>query len=97
MVHHYADIILRAMIETAPFREETAYEFMVSLCGSFLVRTSRIAVKDPRPLPPVTAVFQSNRIGELGTVVRQTYPEYLAEKVMANRLIKKIEDIDHGS
>lgn len=97
MVHHYTDIFLCAMIETAPFREETAYEFMVSLCGSFLVRTSRIAVKDPRPLPPVTAVFQSNRIGELGTVVRQAYPEHLTEKIMSDRLIQKIEDVDNGS
>lgn len=97
MVHHYTDIFLCAMIETAPFREETAYEFMVSLCGSFLVRTSRIAVKDPRPLPPVTAVFQSDWIGELGTVVRQTYPEHLTEKIMSDRLIKKIEDVDNGS
>ena len=97
MVHHYADIILRAMIETAPFRKETADEFVVSLRRSFLVRTSRIAVKDPRPLPPVTAVFQSNRIGELGTVVRQTYPEHLTEKIMSDRLIQKIEDVDNGS
>ena len=97
MVHHYTDIFLCAMIETAPFRKETAYEFMVSLCGSFLVRTSRIAVKDPRPLPPVTAVFQSDWIGELGTVVRQTYPEHLTEKIMSDRLIQKIEDVDNGS
>lgn len=96
MVHHYTDIFLCAMIETAPFREETAYEFMVSLCGSFLVRTSRIAVKDPRPLFSIRTVLQSFGIGELGTVVRQTYPEYLTEKVMADRLIKKIEDIDNG-
>ena len=97
MVHHHADIFLCAMIKTAPFREKTAYEFMVSLCGSFLVRTSRIAVKDPRPLPPVTAVFQSDWIGELGTVVRQTYPEHLTEKIMSDRLIQKIEDVDNGS
>ena len=96
MVHHHADIILRAMIETAPFRKETADEFVVSLRRSFLVRASRIAVKDPCPLFSIRTVLQSFGIGELGTVVRQAYPEYLTEKVMADRLIKKIEDVNNG-
>ena len=45
MVHHQSNILLCQLIETASFWQDTTYQFMVDFTGSFLIRSTWIAIK----------------------------------------------------
>lgn len=47
MVHHQSNILLCQLIETASFWQDTTYQFMVDFTGSFLIRSTWIAIKYP--------------------------------------------------
>ena len=40
MIHHKTDIFLRIGSKVSSFRKKTAYKFMVTFCGAFLVGSS---------------------------------------------------------
>ena len=45
MVHHQSNILLCQFIETASFWQNTTYQFMIDFTGSFLIRSTWIAIK----------------------------------------------------
>lgn len=45
MIHHKTDIFLRIGSKVSSFRKKTAYKFMVTFCGAFLVGSTWIATE----------------------------------------------------
>ena len=46
MIHHETDILLRIGSKVSSFRKKTAYKFMVTFCGAFLVGSTWITIKN---------------------------------------------------
>lgn len=83
--------------EIFSFRQKIADELMVSFCGTFLLGSVWITVKDLCPLLPFFSGLDGCRIGKFTAVVAQKQWEDLFEVIRSKLLIEIIEDISDGS
>ena len=92
------DVVLGKRVETGPFREELSEVEVIVFDMGLFPGGIRIAVIDSgSAFLGCRAELKSGRIGELGTVVREDDREHLSEGVEAERPLKGIEHVDHGS
>ena len=92
------DVVLGKRVETGPFRKELSEVEVIVFDMGLFPGGIRIAVIDSgSALLGCRAELKSGRIGELGTVVREDDGEHLSERVEAERPLKGVEHVDHGS
>ena len=97
VIHHERDVSLGESIQAFAFRDEHAYELMVPLRRTLLVRSLRIAVEQARTHDAFFIVLDLRRVGELAAVVGKEYSEDLHEKFSSEQAIKHVEDRNNGS
>lgn len=92
------DVVLGKRVEAGPFWEELSEVEVIVFDMGLFPGGVRIAVIDSgSAFPGRRAELKSCRIGELGPVVREDDGEHLSERVEAERPLKGIKHVDHGS
>lgn len=88
------------MVERRTFGKNVTDEFMIFLCGTFLLGGIGITVeKQGTELTGVTSqiTFQTDRIGELGAVIGKADAEEVLKRAKADPILDVIKDTDDRS
>ena len=94
MVHHQGYISLGQIIKAFSLRQDTADQFMIDFAGTFLIRTTRITIKEVctahRYCIPVLNLLW---IGKLTSVIRKYNRKQMVEILCPKNTVKRLKDV----
>lgn len=96
MVHHPVHMLLREAIKRSPFGKDPSDQGMVVFGGALLVRSRRVAEKDPGAAEAKGIKFQGEGVGEFAAVVGQANGEQAFELDRSQFAIEKRKGLCYG-